>query len=151
VFSFVGKALYDGYNVLLASPGYILTGSIEDLVGAATKTDFLYLRSRGRTFHFVNAMAELLKADLRADHVAPYSWREQELIEAAFVRVKDATVKNTPKYGELSREKGFARFRPTSLGVHLAAVGAQWLPLAEPNCSVIHEAYSRWTPVAAQA
>jgi hypothetical protein len=61
VFAFVGKALYDGYNVLLASPTHILTAPIETLVDStvdvaypsegASQTDFLYLRSRGRTFH----------------------------------------------------------------------------------------------------
>eukprot|EP00038_Savillea_parva_P001878 m.108105 g.108105 ORF g.108105 m.108105 type:complete len:862 (+) comp10646_c0_seq1:251-2836(+) len=152
VFSFVGKALYDGYNVLLASASHVATASVESLVGAdddiaypptGTKTEFLYLRSRGRTFHFASAMAEILKAELRTSHVAPYSWREQELLEDAFRRVKEATVKNAPQYGVMSATRGHVRVRPSLVaGVVLAEVGDQWLPRAEPSCDAVNNVYA---------
>lgn len=154
VFSFVGKALYDGYNVLLASPTHILSAPIEGLVepdadiaypptGTSKPTDFLYLRSRGRTFQFASSMAELLKASLQTDHVAPYSWREQELIEAAFNRVKETTTTNPPQYGYLAIDKGLLQFRQVNLKLESAEIGNQWVPLAQPNCTAASLAYAR--------
>jgi len=152
VFSFVGKALYDGYNVLLASPRHILTASIETMVDTTidiaypaegAKTVFLYLRSRGRTFQFANAMAEVLKADLRAGHVAPYSWREQELIEAAFQRVKDATVKNAPKIGHMATAAGRSVYEAPHIDAALDSVGTQWVPRDAPNCTAARQLYAK--------
>ena len=95
-------------------------------------------------FQFATAMAELLKSDLRSAHVAPYSWREQELIESAFHRVKDATVTNAPKYGPLSTgAAGISRFHRDVPGATLVDPGDEWVPLSKPECSAALAAHSK--------
>jgi len=87
---FVAAALYDGYNVLIASLEYLVILPVEKLVssrdvdvqhlGLDVSTKLLYLRSRGRTYKMIAGVIEWLSASMAQDMaVAAYSWKEDRL------------------------------------------------------------------------
>eukprot|EP00040_Diaphanoeca_grandis_P029278 m.171171 g.171171 ORF g.171171 m.171171 type:complete len:665 (-) comp31638_c0_seq1:271-2265(-) len=92
---FVAKALYHGYNVLIASLGYLMVQPVEKLLtspdhdvqhlgaGADLITKLLYLRARGRTHKMIEEAIRWLTTAMTQNVVAAYSWKEERLFGEA--------------------------------------------------------------------
>eukprot|EP00041_Stephanoeca_diplocostata_P023958 m.598255 g.598255 ORF g.598255 m.598255 type:complete len:282 (+) comp22421_c0_seq3:1891-2736(+) len=137
--AFIAKALYDGYNILLADLNAVVARPLDDIVGDADiqfstgKYNMVYFKSRGRTFGFCKLLGDAIKRDLQAVYVAPYSWRERKILFAAIrtIRANDMG-KSAPEFDHFADHM----FVQAPKGVDaptLLTPGVQWVPPQIPT------------------